>query len=81
LSSDVFIELKFRLFVYVALIRSRDSSVAVETGWKLDGRLSNSVRGKIFLFFKMTTPGLGPTQPIIEWVLGVLSTALKRPGI
>jgi hypothetical protein len=28
----------------------------------------------------MSTPALGPTQPPIQWVGGVLSVGVKRPG-
>jgi hypothetical protein len=35
---------------------------------------------KIFLLSTASGPTLGPTQPLISWVLGALSTRVKRPG-
>jgi hypothetical protein len=34
----------------------------------------------IFLYFTMSRPALGPTQPGIEWVPGALSLGVKRLG-
>jgi hypothetical protein len=34
----------------------------------------------IFLFTAVSRMALGPTQPPIQWVPGVLSLAVKRPG-
>jgi hypothetical protein len=64
--------------IFFVFMRSCDSSVAVESGCKLNGRDSNPKRGKIVLFSTTPTPALGHTQPIIRWVLGVLSAAEKR---
>jgi hypothetical protein len=44
------------------------------------GRSSSPGRGKIFLFSTLSRPVLGPTQPLIQWVLGALSPGVKRPG-
>jgi hypothetical protein len=47
-------------------------------GWMLLG--SNSGEGKIFfLFQKMSSQALGPTQPAIQWVTEFLPGA-KKPG-
>jgi hypothetical protein len=50
---------------------SRDSSVGIATGYRLKGRRSNPLRGKIFLFSATSIPALGLTQPPIQWVPGV----------
>jgi hypothetical protein len=34
----------------------------------------------IFLFTTASRPALVPTQPPIQWVAGVLSLGVKRPG-
>jgi hypothetical protein len=34
----------------------------------------------IFLFATASRTALGPTQPPIRWVLGILSPGIKRPG-
>jgi hypothetical protein len=40
----------------------------------MNGRIKN------FLFSMLSRPALGSTQPPIQWVLGGLSTGVKRPG-
>jgi hypothetical protein len=35
---------------------------------------------QIFLFTTAFRPALGPTQPPVQWVRGVLSLGAKRPG-
>jgi hypothetical protein len=44
------------------------------------GRSSNPAGGKTFLFPTASIPVLGPTQPPIQWVPGVLSPGVKRSG-
>jgi hypothetical protein len=44
------------------------------------GRSSSPGRGRIFLFPTSSRPVLGPSQPPIQWVLGVLSLGVKRPA-
>jgi hypothetical protein len=39
-----------------------------------------SRQGKDFLFSITSTPAVGPTQPPIQWVPGVLSLGVKRSG-
>jgi hypothetical protein len=46
---------------------SRDSSVGIATGYRLD-------------VDTMSRSALGPIQPLIQWVLGALSLGVKRPG-
>jgi hypothetical protein len=43
-------------------------------------RSSSPDGGKIFLLSASSKPDLGPTQPPIQWVPGILSPAVKRPG-
>jgi hypothetical protein len=54
------------------------------TDWLWVGRQrdpsSSPGRVKNFLFSMSSTPALGPTQPPIQWVPGVLSPGVKRPG-
>jgi hypothetical protein len=42
---------------------------------------SNPGRGWEFVFTTESRPTLGPTQPPIQWVAGVLSLGVKRPGV
>jgi hypothetical protein len=58
----------------------RDSSVVIVTGYGLDSRDAIPGRYKIFLFSIASRPCLGPTQPPIQWVLGALSSGVKRLG-
>jgi hypothetical protein len=51
------------------------------TGWTIGVLGFDFRRGMgIFLFTTASTTALGPTQPPISWVLGVLSLGIKRPG-
>jgi hypothetical protein len=50
-------------------------------GWTMRVLRFDSWRGLgIFLFITGSRPALGPTQPRIQWVPGVLSLGVKRPG-
>jgi hypothetical protein len=61
--------------------RSHDSSFGIGTGYGLDDRRFDSRRGLgIFLFDIMSRPALGPAQPPIQSVPGVLSLGVKLPG-
>jgi hypothetical protein len=51
------------------------------TGWTVGVLRFDSRLGlRIFLFTTASRTALGPTQPPTQWVLGVLSVAVKRPG-
>jgi hypothetical protein len=52
---------------------SRDGAVDIATGNRLDGRGSNSGRGKDFLLSAMSRPAVGSTHTPIQWILGALS--------
>jgi hypothetical protein len=49
------------------------------TGYGLDGRVSNPGRDKI-LFSIPSRMAMGSIQHPIKWVLGVLSSGVKRQG-
>jgi hypothetical protein len=61
-------------------VRSRDSSVGIATGYGLDGRDLIPGKGKIFLLSTPSRPALEPTQLLIQWVTGALSSEVKQPG-
>jgi hypothetical protein len=64
-------------------IKSRDCSVGIVLGYRLDDRGSRfdsrRVLG-IFLFTTGSRMALEPTQPPIQCVPGALSLGVKRPG-
>jgi hypothetical protein len=64
------------------LLRSRDSSVGIATGYWLDDwgvRFRVPVGSRIFFFSTSSRPVLGPTQLPIQLILGALSPWVKRP--
>jgi hypothetical protein len=69
-------------WVYCLLpARSRDSAVGIVTGYWLDNwgvGVRVPVRSRIFSM--SSSPVLGPTQPPIQWVRGVVFPRVKRPG-
>jgi hypothetical protein len=55
------------------------SSVSIVSGYGLDNRGSIPGRGRrIFPLTSMSRPSLGPTQPPVQWIPGVLSPGLNR---
>jgi hypothetical protein len=54
-------------------------SVVTATDWTT-GVLFSVGAGIILLFSTVSRPALGPTQPPIQWVPGVLSPGVRRPG-
>jgi hypothetical protein len=65
--------------LYSVLLEGRESSVGIAMGYGLDGRGSIRGEGKKF-FFSSSTPALEPTHHSIQWVPGVISLGVKRPG-
>jgi hypothetical protein len=69
---------------YVLLYnKSRDSSVGIGLGYGLDDRGSRvrfPVGLGIFLFTTTSKKALGPIQPPIQWITGVLSLGVKQSG-
>jgi len=63
------------------IIKSWGRSVSIVTRLQ-DGWLwFDSWQGQGFYLLTIAfTPALGPTQPPIQWVLGVLSLPIKQPG-
>jgi hypothetical protein len=62
-------------------VKSRESAVGIATAYGLDDRgvaVRVPVRSRIFS--ASSRPALGPTQPPIQWVPGVLSVGMKRTG-
>jgi hypothetical protein len=59
-------------------LKSRVSSVGIATGYRLDDRMI----GVRFPAggWEVFSSALGPTQPSIQWVPGVLSLGVKRLG-
>jgi hypothetical protein len=51
-------------------------------GWKTGVQFPAGQGGElgIFLFYTVSRPALGPTQPPIQWVPGSPSLWAKRPG-
>jgi hypothetical protein len=61
------------------LVGSRGSSGSIMSDYGLDDRGSIPDRGRGFFFLAPASrPALGPAQPPIQWVPGVLSTGVKR---
>jgi hypothetical protein len=59
-------------------LASRDSSVGIAMSYGLD--VQSSIPGREdFLFSTATRPALGPTQPLIQWVLEALCPGVQQP--
>jgi hypothetical protein len=65
----------------VTCFRYRDSVVGITTSYGLDV-LGVAVRVPVgsSIFSTASRPALGSTQPLNQWVPGVLSPGVKRPG-
>jgi hypothetical protein len=63
------------------MLRNWGSSVSIVSGYGLDDRAIgfDPRRGeRIFPLAFVSRPALGPTQPPVQWVPGVLSPEVKR---
>jgi hypothetical protein len=61
--------------------RSRGSSGSIVSDYGLDGRaigVRSPAGPRIFPLSSVSSPALGPTQPPVQWVPGVLSPGVKR---
>jgi hypothetical protein len=69
----------------IQVARSRVSSGSIVSDYGLDDRaigVRSPVGAKIFPLVSASRPALGPTQPPVKWVQGVLSPGVKaRPGL
>jgi hypothetical protein len=68
----IYVILNFSYRVYLS-IRSRVSSVSIESGYGLDNRaieVRSPAETKLFPLASVTRPDLGPTQPPVQWVPG-----------
>jgi hypothetical protein len=75
--------LTHKIEIQLHLVKSRDNSVGTALGYGLDDR-GSTVRSPaglgIFPFTTVSRTDLGPTQFPIQWVPGVLSLGVNRPG-
>jgi hypothetical protein len=69
----------FNFIQFCYYFRSRDISVAIATGYKLDGPGLIPGKDNIFIFSMASRPVLMLTQPPIQWLAGAISPELKRP--
>jgi hypothetical protein len=59
----------------------KENTEAVQMNLRVGRSAFDSRQGLgIFLFATASRPALGTNQPLIHWVLGVLSSGVKRPG-
>jgi hypothetical protein len=68
--------------IYTPIYGEPGSSVSIVSGYGLDDR-ATEVRSPekakgFFPLASVSRPALEPTQPPVQWVLGVLSPGLKR---
>jgi hypothetical protein len=52
----------------------------VAQGYGLDDWGFESLQGLEMFFTTESRPAPGPTQPLIQWAIGVPSVGVKRPG-
>jgi hypothetical protein len=65
-------------YVYKYLRPEPDSSVSVVSDYGLDDGFDPRQRQRIFLLGSVPRQAVGPTQPPVQWTLGVLSPGIKH---
>jgi hypothetical protein len=76
------VNLKYCVIIKVGLQRGRGNLACNLEVLRFGVLGFDSRRGLgIFLFTTASRTSLGPTQPPIQWVPGVLSLGVKRPGV
>jgi hypothetical protein len=69
---------KLKIYIFITVLWSRDSSVGIATGYLLDNRGRRMSPGRIKNFlFSTSRLALGPTQPPVQWVWGAASRGGK----
>jgi hypothetical protein len=82
--SQICLQISYKIFSTLRIrAKSRDSSVGIALAYGLDD-LGSIVRfpagAENFSLHHRVRNGFGPIQPPIQWVPGVLSLGVKRPG-
>jgi hypothetical protein len=71
--------LKSRCVLHFMAFKNRCQAVqCLTTGWTIGRSRFDPRQEQIFLLAPASRPALGPTQPSIQWVPGVLSPGVKR---
>jgi hypothetical protein len=66
-------------FITIQHMKCRGSSVGIANDYGLErGHRSSPGRIKNFHFSVSSRPALGPTQPFMQWVPGILSLGLRQ---
>jgi hypothetical protein len=64
------------------ILCSQDGVVGIMTGYRLDDSGVSALSGaRDFLFSKTSSPTLGPVQPPIQWVQGILFPGVQQLGL
>jgi hypothetical protein len=77
----IYVALKTLIIIVIIIIWSCGSSVSIVSDYGLNDRVIEvpSPQGqRIFLLAPASRPVLGPTQPPVQWVPGILSPGVKR---
>jgi hypothetical protein len=75
------VEDEFSITLYYPQKCEQGSSVSIVFGYGLDDRaieVRSPAKEKGFFLQPVSRPALGPTQPPVQWVPGVLSPGLKH---